>query len=242
MIAASGPTLQSFWDYAWEADDITGLTAGDPVTTWTDGVSSQAVTQATTSLKPIYRADPAVEFDGTDDGLAWASPTALNVMLTGATYTIAWAGRWDDYGGGVLGVPIGNTTSSAVRGCSLWLDGRAGQDKLVFAHNSSGLLAQTSAAISEIGDALYHTVVCVANGNSTQCNIYVDGAEVGAYTARPSIVAGATTFAEWRIGSATSSAFPYDGKTNGVYIAVDYAASAADAAAFHAYRIAKGTL
>jgi hypothetical protein len=61
------------------------------------------------------------------------------------------------------------------------------------------------------------------------------------YSARPNLSTAANPFPEWRVGS-SSSGGPFDGKTNGVYIATAYAASAAEVLEFHDYRVAKGTL
>lgn len=56
-----------------EADKITGLNDGDPVTTWEDSsVNNNDATQATAAKKPLYKVNivngkPAVRFDATDD-------------------------------------------------------------------------------------------------------------------------------------------------------------------------------
>ena len=62
-----------------DASQITGLSDGDPVTTWTDmSGNSRNATQGTASLKPTYRTSvvngqPGVRFDGTDDAMTIAS-------------------------------------------------------------------------------------------------------------------------------------------------------------------------
>jgi hypothetical protein len=240
VLPPSGPVLPAWINYAWEADSLT-LADGDPVASWVDVVGAVALAQTTPSLRPVYRATPSVESDGVDDVMTWAHGGALNVMLSGATYTIAWCGRWDDYGAGVPSTPIGNTIGSAVRGCAIRLEGRPSFIGLKFVHNSVGFIQATTAPITEIGDTLYHTVVCVAHGAGPPAKIYVDGTEVSSYSTRPNLAAAANPFPDWRIFS-SSNGEPFDGKTNGVYIATTHAASAAEVLAFHDYRVAKGTL
>jgi hypothetical protein len=123
----------------------------------------------------------------------------------------------------------------------MWLDNRAGLMGLKFAHNAAGSIQLTVTPITEIGDTLYHTVVCVAQGGGHPAKIYVDGTEVLSYSTRPNLSSGAAVFPEWRIGN-SSSGGPFDGKTNGVYIATAYAASAAEVLELHDYRVAKGVL
>jgi PKD repeat protein len=71
-----------------EADAITGLNNGDPVSTWPDASGNgQNATQSTSSKRPIYRTNqvnglPAVEFDASDDGM-WTSadsPTTTTII------------------------------------------------------------------------------------------------------------------------------------------------------------------
>lgn len=63
----SGVTL-THW---WRAQDIGGLSDGDPVSTWTDGEGVADLTGSGTT-RPLYRAgggNPYLEFDGSDDTL-----------------------------------------------------------------------------------------------------------------------------------------------------------------------------
>jgi len=75
-----------------DADDITGLTDGASVTTWSDSSGSKYdFTQATAARKPIYKTSiinskPVVRFDGTDDRLTNA--TAKSNFITSTAYTM----------------------------------------------------------------------------------------------------------------------------------------------------------
>jgi hypothetical protein len=226
-------------DYAWEGESLTALTPGDPIDSWTDDVSS-GVVSASTTLRPVYALPPSADFDWINDVMTGLNAGQLNAMLSGATYTIAYCGKWLDYGAGKLSIAVGNTTGSAVRGAAIWFDGRVGQNKLWLAHSVGGVLYQTSTAITNLGDADYHTVICVATGAGNPATLYIDGVAVPSYVVRANLAAAAETLPEWRIGAAGT--FPHRGPINGVYIATGYAASAAEVLALHNYRIAKGTL
>lgn len=71
----------------WSADQIGGLSDGDPVTTFPDSISSWSLSGSGTT-RPLYRPTginslPSIEFDGTDDYLESASKslTASRVMV-----------------------------------------------------------------------------------------------------------------------------------------------------------------
>jgi hypothetical protein len=74
-----------------KTDQITGLSDGDPVTTWSDQSSAaNDATQSTSSKKPTYKTAiknglPVVRFDGVDDELQIAA-TLLNA--SGSTGTV----------------------------------------------------------------------------------------------------------------------------------------------------------
>lgn len=61
-----------------QADSITSLSDGDPVSTWNDSSSNANNTTGTTTTRPLYKTAiinglPVVRFDGTDDFLALGS-------------------------------------------------------------------------------------------------------------------------------------------------------------------------
>lgn len=76
-----------------DASRITGLNAGDAVTTWADLTGNGwDATQATASKKPTYQVVsglPVVQTDGIDDWLATTGPD-----LSATTYTVVGASRW----------------------------------------------------------------------------------------------------------------------------------------------------
>lgn len=71
-----------------KADAITGLSDGDPVTTWDDShTSNNDATQSTGSAKPTYKVNilngkPVLQFDGVDDTMTVsATPTVGTVFV-----------------------------------------------------------------------------------------------------------------------------------------------------------------
>jgi hypothetical protein len=82
---------------AFDARQISGVTDGTAVGTWTDiGTGGNDASQATTSLRPIYRAGanginggPVLEFDGTDDFMSHSfsesTSSVANFVLAIAT-------------------------------------------------------------------------------------------------------------------------------------------------------------
>lgn len=73
-----------------KADAITGLSDGDPVSTWTDqSGNGNDATQQTAANKPLYKTNivngkPVVRFDGTSDLLATA-----NTMVSRTIFAVA---------------------------------------------------------------------------------------------------------------------------------------------------------
>lgn len=90
----------------WEADGITGLNDGDPVSSWPDQSGSGKTATGSGSTRPLFKTNifgskPAVRFDGTDDELVFTpeSLTAWSLFLVWKVTTrqqysgpISWRG------------------------------------------------------------------------------------------------------------------------------------------------------
>ena len=75
----------------WSADQITGLSDGDPVDTLPDSISSWDLA-GTTTTRPLYRPTgigglPAVDFDGTDDWMITGSKV-LTIVNPGYCFVV----------------------------------------------------------------------------------------------------------------------------------------------------------
>lgn len=73
-------------------DGLSGLSDGDPISTWEDQSSNNRDLTQTSTARPTYRENvdgfPAIEFDGSDD--YFSLPTSIN----GIEMTLVWCGKF----------------------------------------------------------------------------------------------------------------------------------------------------
>jgi hypothetical protein len=85
--ASAAPEFSGITSWNWSAKSLSGLSDGDPVTTWTDRHSSDTAVQATTANQPTKQTVSSltvIDFDGVDDFLDASAVT----LGTEATYFI----------------------------------------------------------------------------------------------------------------------------------------------------------
>lgn len=178
--------------FAWyKADAITGLSDGDPVSTWSDSSGGGYNLTQTSTARPLYQTNtlnglPVVEFDGTDDYLA--ASTAANWKFlhdsTGSSlFIVLKAGTSADPNAAyaALGTHGGTTTDV---GINVLYDDRSSLSRndriLSLVNNGSGSFFVLNVSSDDAFDANTYGVVSVVSdpANATladRSSIYVNG-------------------------------------------------------------------
>jgi hypothetical protein len=207
-----GPVLPAWITHAWEIESLSTLSDGDPVSSWTDGVSSVAMTDGgVTTRRPAYIAnagDPYLLFDGTSD------------FLTATTISSSQPNT-------ILLLVSDHATSST----RAFYDGVTTREHMYQASGSVNVFAGTIVNVGAIRNAR-RILGAVYNGASS---IYVDGATNTTISPSP----GANALGQFRIGANNGGGAYYIGRIRAAYLALGHAATLGELAAMQAYVVEK---
>ena len=158
------------------AEDISGLSDGDPVVTWSDqSTQSNDVTQGTAAKRPTFRTSVVngkaiVRFDGTDDVLVNSSPSGL---VTGAgEQTIIVVTSKATAGSGERAFGYGILPRAAGRELALFLDTNTPEESIAWEAHRWGVASTTS------GFVMYTIIVPVGAVNTDDVELERNGASL----------------------------------------------------------------
>lgn len=152
-----------------------GLTNGTSVASWADSVNGIAATQ-TSGSQPTYVTNrlnglPSVQFSGTSQWLAIASPGVLKTAIDSLDYTIFIVFRTLGSGGGALfGASVGNSSMQIVA------DGTNVSSNAAFSGFTVPYASQTS--FSSLGLTAFNSTPTFSSTGQLQ-SFYVNGGAVG---------------------------------------------------------------
>lgn len=114
----------------WKADAITGLSNGDPVSTWADSHTGGYDVGASAGDRPTYTTDelnglPVVSFNGSNHLAAAAASPWTFLHYSGSTVIAVWKAGIVADPNTAYGLCGNNGTASATYGMSLFCDDRA---------------------------------------------------------------------------------------------------------------------
>jgi hypothetical protein len=210
------------------ADDIVGLSDGDPVSTWADGSGAGRDATGSGGSRPTYQTGelngrPVVRFDGTDDEMATAS-----VGVTDLDCTIIAVLSPANTDAGRSPVFVGNDGGGNGYGIATSTGGGApneiGRLRGGIAWDSTGTAATT-------GPAIYSLVQ-----SSGSCEVFLDGVSLGTFSSDPNNPTSRITLGNHRVGVSSANCWAGDIAEIAIY---DSPLDATDRGDVEAYLTAK---
>jgi hypothetical protein len=211
---------------AWyKADAITGLSDGDPVSTWSDSSGGGYDLTQTSTARPLYQTNtlnglPVVEFDGTDDTLD-ASTAAdwkfLHDSTGSSVFFVIKVGTSSDPNA-IYGIAGNNATASANHGWCVFYDDRASvpRDEVIVGSITRGSGGFPTAANVSSDNAmgantaqLLGIVSDPANGTAAnRSSMRVNGGTAIANNAATDAASTSNPTYTFQLGAAGNDAFP----------------------------------